>query len=152
MNEYEYITQEGLEKLKKELDELRSVKRQEIVRRIERAKELGDLSENSEYQEAKESQAANEARIAELEELVRRAVIITRSQTGVAEIGSTITAKNDGTVEKYTIVGSEEANPRGGKISNESPIGKAFLKKKVGDKVDLETPSGVRKYTIIKVE
>lgn len=149
---YEYITQEGLEKLKKELEELRTTKRQEIVKRIESAKELGDLSENSEYHEAKEAQATNESRIAELEEVIRRAVIITHTSTGLVEIGSTITVKYNGETLHYMIIGSEEVNPRQGKISHESPLGSAFLKKKAGDKVEVQTPSGVRTYTILKVE
>lgn len=152
MAQHEYLTKEGLERLKEELEELRIVKRKEIVKRIEVAKDLGDLSENSEYQEAKEAQAANEARILEIEEILRKAVVITHTTTGVVEIGSTVTVRYNGVTERYTIVGSEEANPREGKISNESPLGSAFLKRKAGDHVEVRTPSGVRLYAIVKVE
>ncbi len=148
----EYLTQEGLNKLKKELDFLRIAKRQEIVERIESATALGDISENSEYQEAKEAQAANEARVAELEEVLRRAVIIIHTNSGIVEVGSTVTVESSSSQERYIIVGSEEANPRQGRISLESPLGRAFLKKKAGDKIEAVTPSGVRQFRILKVE
>ncbi|RJQ14054.1 transcription elongation factor GreA [Candidatus Parcubacteria bacterium] len=145
----EYISADKLKELKNELEILKSSKRQEISQRIEEAKKLGDLSENAEYMEAREAQDQNERRIYELEDLVKRAVVIQKSKpTGKVQIGSTIKVKSGSETKTYHIVGSEDADPLQGKISNESPIGKALLGKKVGDVVEIKTPSGVIKYTI----
>jgi transcription elongation factor GreA len=150
----QYLSAEGLEKLKHELNELKTTTRKSIAERIESAKALGDLSENAEYQEAKDSQSQNEARIAELEEILRDAVLISENhRTDVVDIGSTVSVEAEDKKERaYTIVGSEEADPVQGKISNESPLGKAFLGKKVGEKIDVRTPGGVRAYTILKIK
>src|SRR3989338_6404841 len=139
----QYVSAEGLEKLKQELAELKTTVRKSIAERIESAKALGDLSENAEYQEAKDSQSQNGARIAELEEIIREAIIISEHhRTDVVDIGSTVSVESEDKKEaNYTIVGSEEADPMGGKISNESPLGKAFLGKKVGEKVEVRTPA-----------
>ena len=132
-----YLSPEGVENLKKELKELKTAKRQEIAKRLQEAKELGDLSENAAYFEAKESQSLNETRIAE--DMVR--------------IGSTVEVKSsDNGTEVFNIVGSAEAKPAEGKISNESPLGRAFLNKKIGDEVEVKTPGGLAKYKIIKIE
>mgnify|MGYP001561321253 CR=1 FL=1 len=144
-----YISAEGLEKLKKELLELKTVKRQDIAARLEHAKTLGDLSENAEYQEAKEEQSLLETQIAELEEAVRTAILISAGQkTDAVQVGSTVIVSSDRGEETYMIVGSEEADPAGGKVSNESPLGKAFLGAKIGDTVDAKTPGGVRQFRI----
>ncbi len=149
----EYISEEGLEKLKQEVQELKTKTRQEIAERLEAAKALGDLSENAEYQEAKEAQSLNEARILELEEMLRNIVVIQKpTSVGVVQIGSTVTVSHGGGEERYMIVGTEEANPAGGKISNESPLGKAFLGKKVGEAVTVKTPAGEMVYTIVRIE
>lgn len=147
-----YISDEGLKELKKELETLRTVKRPEIAEHIKEAKALGDLSENAEYQEAKESQAINEGRIAELEDLLRRAVVIKkRDGLGRVWIGSTVEVKSGIKHRAFTIVGSEESDPSRGLISNESPLGQAFLGKEVGDEVEVETPGGKAKYKIVAI-
>jgi len=152
--ESEYLSKEGLEKLKEKIDALKK-KRKEIAERIEQAKSLGDLSENAEYQEAKEEQLANESQIAEFEDVLRRAVIFSESKGGGAfvRIGSTVVVKKEdsGSTFQYSIVGSEEADPASNKVSNESPLGRAFLGKKAGDVVDVLTPRGAAKYRIKEV-
>ena len=150
----QYLSAEGLEKLKQELAELKTTVRKSIAERIESAKALGDLSENAEYQEAKDSQSQNEARIAELEEIIREAIIISEHhRTDVVDIGSTVSVESEDKKEaNYTIVGSEEADPMGGKISNESPLGKAFLGKKVGEKVEVRTPAGTKAFTVRQIK
>jgi len=148
-----HLTKEGLEKLKKELDYLKKEGRIEIAERLKRAKEYGDLSENSEYIDAKEAQDKLESRIFELEKIIRNAVLIKKSsQKNIVNIGSTIEVQKGLKTFRYTIVGSHEANPEANLISNESPLGKAFLGKKVGDVVEIETPSGKAKYKIVKIE
>ena len=148
----EYLSQEGLEKLKQELYELKTKKRQEIAARLEHAKSLGDLSENAEYQETKEEQEMMEQRIAELEERVREAVVMQKPvKTDSVRVGSTVVVSSSRGDETYTILGSEEADPGRGKISNESPLGKAFLGKKVGDKVEVHAPAGAMIYTIVEI-
>jgi|SRR3989338_2056057 len=149
----EYISEEGLEKLKKELNELKTVKRKEIADRLEAAKALGDLSENAEYQEAKEAQSLIEAQIAEMEERLRNVRMIgkVRSQDYV-EVGSTVILRSENGEEEYTIVGSAEADPAASKISNESPIGKAALGRKRGDKFEVKTPGGHVSYQLISIK
>jgi len=148
-----FITIDGLEKLKKELDCLKTSKRQEISKRIQDAKELGDLSENAEYSEAKEQQALNESRIAELEETFKNAETIDdrHSRSDVVNIGSTIKVKNGEVERTLTIVGSNEADPSEGRISNESPLAMSFLGHKVNDKVEVETPKGKTSYLILNI-
>ena len=148
----QFITEEGLEKLKKELNYLKTEKRQEISRRIQAAKELGDLSENAEYSEAKEQQALNEGKIAEMEETLKNAQTIDNNHdSNIVSIGSTVTIKNGEKKRTYTIVGSNEANPSEGKISNETPLAKSFLGHKVNDKVKVETPKGKVEYLILDI-
>ena len=147
-----YLSPGGIEKIKSELQELKTKKRQEIARRLQEAKDLGDLSENAEYFEAKEAQSLNENRITELEDLLKNAVIIKTSDAeDIVKIGSTIEVQINNNTEIFLIVGSAEAKPQEGKISNESPLGRAFLNKKIGDEVEVKTPGGVVKYKIIKI-
>lgn len=149
----EYFSEEGLEKLKQELEDLKTAKRHEIAARLEHAKSLGDLSENAEYQEAKEEQSLLESRIGELEEILRNAVIIKKdAYSTLVQIGSTVRVKSEHGEETFTIVGSEEADPKEGKISNESPLGKAFLGRKTGDKVEVKTPAGTFHYSISGIQ
>lgn len=149
----QYFTKERLEELKKELEFLKTQKRIEIGERLKRAKELGDLSENSEYFEAREEQAQVETQIAELEEMIKHAAIIEKSlSTAVISVGSTVVADRNGQHMKFTIVGSNEAKPEAGLISNESPLGSSFLGKKAGDKVVVHAPSGKIEYSIISIE
>ena len=148
----EYISAEGLEKLKRELEELKTVRRREIAERLEAAKALGDLSENAEYQEAKEAQSLNEAQILELEEVLRDVVVIRKPAHATSvEIGSTIEVESARGRETFTIVGSEEADPLVGRISNESPMGRAFLGRSVGETVIIKTPAGNDTYQIRKI-
>ena len=156
MEEKEVIlTQEGFERLEKELEHLRTVTRVEIAERIKVALGFGDLSENSEYDEAKNAQAENEAKIAELENKIRYAKIIDEKEidTKTVQIGNTVTLYDiefDEEVE-YTIVGSTEFDLAANKISNESPIGKALLGAKKGATVEVNAPEGVIKYEIRKI-
>lgn len=154
MAQQTYLSHEGVKALEKELQELKTIRRQEIAKRLQEAKDLGDLSENAEYFEAKEAQSLNENRIAELEKLFKNIVIIeTPKKESSIRIGSTIEVKPDnGGIEKFSIVGSTEAKPQEGKISNESPLGRAFLGQKIGDEVEVKTPRGAIKYKIIKIE
>ena len=148
----EYLSPQGLEKLKRELEELKTVKRREIASRLEAAKALGDLSENAEYQEAKEAQSLNESQIGEMEEKLRNAVVIKKpTDLNVVQVGATIDVESDLGRETFTIVGSEEASPLEGKISNESPLGKSFLGKKAGETTEIKTPGGMVKYKILKI-
>ncbi len=152
MDKY-YLSKERLGELAAELEGLKKTKRIEIAERLKRAKEYGDLSENAEYAEAREEQATVETRIFELDELLKKAVIIKKSEgADLVQVGSTVTAKKDGKVVTYTVVGSYEAKPEAGKISDESPLGRAFLKHKVGDDVAVEAPSGKVAYVITKIE
>lgn len=152
-NDVEYLSNEGFKKLKAELELLGTEKRKEIAERLEYAKSLGDLSENAEYHQTKEEQIAMETRIAELEDMLGRAVIITKPASRVIAIGSTIFAQKQGSerIDRYFIVGSAEADPEKSKISNESPLGSSFLGKKKGEEVSVETPKGKTKYRIIDV-
>lgn len=152
MNE-QIISQEGYDKLQAELTLLTTVRRKEIAERIERAKELGDLSENAEYSEAKDAQAMNEGRILELTNTLKNVTIVQRN-TASSEVamGSRVTVKVNGKEKEYLIVSFNEADPINGKISNESPLGVAFLNHQKGDEVIVETPKGKVSYKIIKVE
>lgn len=149
-----YISASGLERLKEELETRKTVTRREIADKIGDAKELGDLSENFEYQEAKEAQGSNEVRIAELEAMIKDAQIV-EQQTGGQTIvlGTTFEAAlGKGKMKKtFQIVGSNEANPIEGKISNESPLGQAFIGRSVGEEVAVEVPSGTMTYKITNI-
>ncbi|MDP3772075.1 MAG: transcription elongation factor GreA [bacterium] len=148
----EYFSAEGLEKLKEELHELKTDRIKDIASRLEHARSLGDLSENAEYQEAKEEQALVESQIIEVEERIRNAIIIQDTvSTDRVAIGSTVKVKSKHGEESYRIVGSEEASPLQGRISNESPMGKAFLGKKVKDETEVKTPGGTTTYTIVGI-
>jgi len=150
-----FLTPEGLQKLKEELERLRSVRRQEVADQIQRAKELGGTANNAEYDDAKNEQAFVEGRILTLEKLIKSATIIPAEHmpSDTVELGSKVTVmSHDGEQEYYTIVGSTEADPSEGKISNESPVGSALLGKKVGDEVEVHAPAGTLKLKIIRVE
>jgi transcription elongation factor GreA len=143
------LTQEGLLKLNEELKHLINEKRKEVIERIREAAAHGDLSENADYAQAREEQSFIEGRIMEIEDMIKNAEIITASkQHNTVTIGSTIKVMVEGGEKSYTIVGSNEANPLEGKISNESVVGKALLGKKLGDKVTVTTPAGEKEYEI----
>lgn len=148
-----YLTSEGFLKLEEELDELKKVKRPEIINAIKEARALGDLSENAEYSSARDNQAKLEARIKEIEYTLEHATIIENSNDGKVRVGSVVTIKYDGDdeEEEYTIVGTNEADPFENKISNESPIAQAILGKKEKDIVTVDSPNGSFDIEIVKV-
>ena len=147
------ISQEGYDKLKNELEHYTNVKRKEIAERIEKAKEMGDLSENAEYQEAKDAQAFNEGKIAELTQMIKHLIVVNgTAEKGKVGMGSKVCVKCNGDEKEYTIVSFNEADPINGKISNESPLGQAFLDKKEGEKVICQTPKGEVEYKILTIE
>ncbi len=150
----EYLSSEGFDELQKELEDLKTKRRQEIADRLEYAKSLGDLTENTEYQSAEDDQISNESRIAEIEDILSRAVLISKEHGANIQLGSVISIKKEGddAVNKYSLVGAEEANPMDGKISNESPLGSSLIGKKKGDTIEVLTPNGKIIYTIIDVE
>ncbi|WP_374721731.1 transcription elongation factor GreA [Peribacillus tepidiphilus] len=153
--EKEYpMTKEGKLKLEQELEHLKTVKRKEVVERIKIARSFGDLSENSEYDSAKEEQAFVEGRITTLENMIRNAKIIEDNDSDVVSLGKSVTFVElpEGDEETYTIVGSAEADPFEGKISNDSPIAKSLLGKTVGDEVVVQTPGGEMNVKIIAVK
>lgn len=151
-----YMTQEGKTKLEEELHFLKTERRQEVVERIKVARDFGDLSENSEYDSAKEEQAFVESRIAQVEKMIRNAVIIENDNDNpdVVSLGKSVTFKElpDGEEETYTIVGSAEADPFEGKISNDSPMAKSLIGLEIGAEVSVATPGGDIQVKIISVE
>ena len=152
MDKY-YLSKERLEELKGELETLKKTKRVDVAERLKHAKEYGDLSENSEYAEAREEQSLVETRIFELEEMLKKAVVIKKTEgSDTVQVGSTVIAKKGEQMVSYSIVGSYEAKPEDGKISDESPLGRAFLRHKVGDSVTVTTPGGQVVYQITKIE
>lgn len=149
-----YLTAEGFTEIEEELDELKRVKRPEIIKAIKEARALGDLSENAEYHSAREEQAIIEGRIQELEYMIDHAVIISEEASDTVRIGSSVVIKYDDEddTEEYKIVGSTEADPFENKISNESPIAKALLGKKKGAKVTVESPNGKYDITLVEIK
>jgi transcription elongation factor GreA len=150
-----YLTPEGVEKLQAELNELKGPKRDEIARRLRSAIQMGDLSENADYHKAKEDQGFMEGRIQELEYLLKNAKIIDVSEgpSDTVQVGSRVTVQEvDYPAETYFLVGATEADPRNGRISNESPIGKVLLGGRVGDEVTASTPGGEIRLKILKIE
>ncbi len=154
MPEPTYLTAEGEAKLKAELEELKGPRRQELSVRLRAAIQMGDLSENADYHQAKEDQGFLEGRIQELEHVLRNAVIIQKNGSkDIVSVGSHVTIQEGSfPAETYHVVGAKEADPRNGKISNELPIGRALMDHKVGEVVEVETPSGKIKLKILKIE
>jgi len=150
--ERKYLTPEGFEKFKKELEYLKTVKRKEIAERLKETVSLGDLTENAAYQETKEAQSFLEGRILELEELIRKAVIISNKKSDKVGIGSTVLVEFGQERKKFKIVDSSEADPSSGKISYDSPLGKAFFNRKKDETFELETPEGKIKSKILKID
>jgi transcription elongation factor GreA len=149
-----YLTKEGLNELKKEYDEIIKVKRPEIVARVAAARDQGDLSENAEYTAAREELSFIDGRVDELEELLKEVILIQNGKHGghkAIALGSKVTVKIDGKKEEYTVVGEFEADPLVKKISHESPLGRALLGKKIGEKVEVEAPAGKIVYTIVSI-
>lgn len=149
-----YISPEKLKEFKKELEKRKTVLRQQIAKKIQEARMQGDISENAEYTDAKEAQAFNEGRIIELENLIKNAVIISRKPNkDKVHVGSKVVVKDkSGKKREFYIVGSDDADPEKGKISNDSPLGQAFLNRKKGDTVIVKTPKGKMQYTIMAIK
>ncbi len=154
MSPVQYVSQDRLNELTAELHELKTVRRRQVADRIEVAKALGDLSENAEYHEAKDEMILLETHIFEVEEFLKSARVIDEAATsdGVVRVGSTVVIEVNGKEKTFQIVGSNEADPINGKISNESPIGSALLGSRVGDKVPVTTPAGTTPYLIKQVK
>lgn len=153
MNEEYFLTEEGAEKMRVELDDMINVQRDEIAKRLKKAIEQGDLKENADYHKAKEDQGFLEGKVKEYKEILAGLKIIEHSTDGIVNIGSIVFIKEDGyPEEKFQVVGAHETNPQEGRISNESPIGRAVLGHKSGDTVVVKTPSGEMKVKIVKVE
>jgi transcription elongation factor GreA len=150
------LTPEGFQRLKEEIEYLSSVKRDEVAERIRASRDFGDISENSEYDDAKNEQAMLEARIYSLEERLRSAIVIDAEQvaTDVVGVGTKVTLQDmqRGDVVQYAIVGSAEADPGAHKLSNESPVGRAILGHKPGDKVTVAVPQGSKKFKVLAIE
>ena len=150
------LTYAGLKALEDELENLRVVKRKEVAEKIKEAREQGDLSENAEYDAAKDEQRDIEARIDELEKILKNVEVVVEEEVDLEKInvGCTVLVHDDEFDEEieFKIVGSTEANSLQGKISNESPVGQALMGKKVGDIVDVETPAGNIRYTVLKID
>jgi transcription elongation factor GreA len=150
------LTEEGFQKLKEEIDHLSTVKRREVAERIKEAREFGDISENSEYDDAKNEQAQLEARILGLEQKLRNARVVDAAHvsTESVSIGARVTLKDLSTKKnvEYSIVGSAEADPRNHRLSNESPVGRAVLGRKKGEKVTVPTPRGPVEFQIMKIQ
>ena len=153
MNQPTYLTPEGETRLRAELEELTGRRRQELAQRLRAAIQMGDLSENADYHKAKEDQAFLEGRIQELEAILRMAVIIEKKQSDLVTVGSHVTIQEgDSPPETYHVVGAKEADPRNGRISNESPIGRALMDHKVGEFVAADVPDGRIEFRILKIE
>ncbi len=154
MPEPTYLTPEGADKLKQELEELKGPRRNELAKRLRAAIQMGDLSENADYHKAKEDQGFLEGRIQEIEYMLRNAVIIEpNARRDSVGIGSRVTIQEGNEPEEtYHVVGAKEADPRAGRISNESPIGRALMDHKVGEEVEAETPGGKIRFKILKIE
>ena len=150
----EYLSKEKLEALKTELNTLKTVRRQEVAKQLEFAKSLGDLSENAEYHAARDEQADIEDRIRQIEDMLKRAVIIESHHSNKVEVGTSVNLKRKDKkeAETFLIVGSEEADALKNKISNNSPLGSALLGKQKGDQIVVNTPRGKMEYTIVEVK
>lgn len=148
-----FLTNDGRQLAISQLDFLRTIKRAEVAQYLHDAKESGDVIDNAAYEDAKVEQARLEGRIFELEQLLARAKLISRLETDVVSLGSNIhLCTSDDRQYHYTLVGAFEANPGAGRISNESPVGKALLGHRIGDQVIVATPGGVKEYTILSIE
>ena len=149
-----YVTAEGLEKLKAELKDLKTVKQRELAERLDAARQLGDLSENAEYHEAKHQLGMVQTRILQIGELLKNVSVIDadHGSSGIVSVGSTVVVDANGKTRELQIVGSNEADPAAGRISNESPLGSAFIGHKLGDDVSVTTPGGTTVYKIKEVK
>jgi transcription elongation factor GreA len=155
MSDQSYLTSEGADRLKKELEHLKTHERNVLAKRLRAAIQEGDLSENADYHKAKEDQAFLEGRIIDLEYLLKNAIVVESPAGGFdhVDVGATVTVQEeDFDPEVFMLVGAKETDPSSGKISNESPVGRALMGKRVGDVVTIETPGGTMAMTILKIE
>ena len=150
-NKPAYLSKEGLEQIRQELDDLVNTKRAEVAARIHEAKEHGDITENAEYEDAKNEQAFVEGRIQTLESLIKNATLFEHHGSDHVQIGSTVVVDGEDGVETFSIVGSTEARPTDGRISNESPVGRALLGRRKGDKIVVHVPAGDFTYTVTDI-
>lgn len=146
-----YMSKESLELLKEEREKIKNSTIPEIAKRIDEAKQQGDLSENAEYTQAREDMSWAQGRLLEVEQLINNAHLIVAKHSDKVSIGSSITVKANGQKKQYTIVGPQEVNPAKGLISNESPLGEAFIGHKVGDKIEVKVPSGFTTFEIVEI-
>ena len=149
-----YLTKEGIAQLKKEYEELSKVRRPEVLSRVSQARDQGDLAENAEYVAARDELSFIDGRLDELEELLKQAVVIrdtSKTSTHIVKLGSKVTLNTKGKKEMFMLVGGWEADPKERKISHESPLGKALLGRKVGEKIEVEAPAGEISYTIVSI-
>jgi transcription elongation factor GreA len=151
-----YLTKERYDELVAELNNFKKEGRQSVMERLKHAKEMGDLSENAEYQTARDDQGILEKRIAELEDLLKNSALFEKrtgeeSKSGVVKLGSKVKLEKNGAIMDYVLVGSSEADPIKGLISNESPLGRELLAKKAGDRIRVDTPKGEMEYKILSV-
>ena len=152
MSEQTFLTREGLKKLEEELNYLRTVRRAQVAERLHNAQEDGELIENAEYEDAKNEQAFVEGRILDIKSIIENAILIDEKHaTDHVAIGSTVTVETNDGRQKFTIVGAPEADPRNGKISNESPVGRALLGHKKGEQVNVKVPAGDFAYKIVAI-
>lgn len=149
----QYVSEDKLAELHEELRLLKEEKIPTIAKRIDEARQMGDLSENAEYHSARDEMAWAQSRVQELEAILDNAEVIstTSGGSGIVDIGSTVVVRLNKSLKEFTIVGAQEADPLAGKISNESPLGKAFLGKRKGDTVEVHVPAGVQEYEIVEV-
>jgi transcription elongation factor GreA len=154
MDEINYITEEKKHALQVELNNLKTVRRKEILESLESARALGDLSENAEYHQAREDQGKTEDRITIIEHMLKSAIVVRKHSSGSVEIGTTVKVKKESSKDEivYSIVGAEEADMLNNKISNKSPLGEALFGKKKGDVVLIKTPKGLVKYTLVDIQ
>ncbi|OIO19546.1 MAG: transcription elongation factor GreA [Candidatus Magasanikbacteria bacterium CG_4_10_14_0_8_um_filter_32_14] len=151
-DDIQYMSQSKLNTLKQELKELKEIKIIAIAKRIDEAKQMGDLSENAEYHAARDEMSWTKSRVLELDNLINNAEIISEEKGNKVQIGSTVKVKVNGKEKEYTIVGAQEADPLSGKISNESPLGSAFLGRNKNDEVQATLPAGIQIYKIIDIK
>ncbi len=147
-----YLTREGLQKLQDEYDQLVNFRRKEVAEKLQKARELGDITENAAYDAARDEQAFVEGRIEELEAILKKVEVVEEEKAGVVSVGSRVRVHLDGNEQEFQIVGAPEADPAAGKISHESPLGRALLGKKVGEKVEIDAPAGKLTYHVLEIK
>lgn len=154
MDETKYITEEKKKALEVELNNLKTIRRKEILEALEAARALGDLSENAEYHQAREDQGKTEDRIIQIDHMLKSAIVVKKHKSDSVEIGTTVKVRKENSKDEivYSIVGAEEADMANNKISNKSPLGESLFGRKKGDVVSIKTPKGLVKYTLLDIQ